>query len=155
MILALGAVIIGALVTSIAFLPPPGRPNVTVTLLGYTNDATGTRLARIAVNNLSASAIRRAALYHIQIPTPTGWTNLSYSHSLGSEMLGAGASQILTVPSPTNQPSWRISFLTYPDAGKGQVVKWVVTDPLLRIGLKPRYRIMFYEIHGDWIEGEK
>ena len=37
-------------------------PKVSVTLLGYTNDATGSRLARFAVTNLSQSAVIRGLL---------------------------------------------------------------------------------------------
>ena len=51
-ILALVVILIIALFTAgawIALMPPPGRPHISITLLGYTNDAAGNRLAQITV----------------------------------------------------------------------------------------------------------
>ena len=66
-------VVIGVLFTVgawVAFLPPPGRPNISITLLGYTNGATGSRLAKIAVTNLNATTIYVYAP-RVEIPAPT------------------------------------------------------------------------------------
>lgn len=56
---ALSAVVSGGFLTWIALQRPPVRPNVSITFVGYTNNAAGTPLARFAINNLSRSAIRR------------------------------------------------------------------------------------------------
>ena len=37
----------------VALQPVGGRPKISISFLGYTNDATGTRLAMIAVANLA------------------------------------------------------------------------------------------------------
>src|SRR5271154_5871590 len=87
----------------VAFQPPPGRPNVSVSLLGYTNDTSGTRLAMIAVTNLGTSTV---LVYRgcIGIPASAefrGWTpvgNFIPWHS----MLDGGASGTFTIPPPTN-----------------------------------------------------
>jgi len=53
-------IIIAALFTLgawVAFHPFPGRPKVSITFLGYTNDTTDARLATFAITNLNNSTI--------------------------------------------------------------------------------------------------
>ena len=57
--------------------PPPTRPNVSVSVLGYTNDGSGVRLAVVAVTNLSSLPVF-VYLPTIQIKAPDafrGFTN--------------------------------------------------------------------------------
>jgi hypothetical protein len=148
-----------ALVRWIALQPPPGRPNVLVAFLGYSNGPTGARLARFAVTNLSASAVGRQ-VHSIEISTPTGLTNQFASRFWAAAypmpvVLGAGASEVFAVPAPTDQPPWRMSLIFYPDAGAGRALKWPVTTALMRIGVKARYRIMRYQFYGPWIGSEQ
>ena len=138
----------------VVFQKNPGPPNASVTLLGYTNDTNGIRLARFAITNLGASAVKRLVHYQIQIPSPTGWTVDSAGSILGGRLLGAGASETVTVPAPTNQPSWRISILTYTDPGHTAVSKWEMTVAMLHAVLTPRYRVMLYSIYSNLITEE-
>ena len=46
-----------ALIAWIDLQSPAGRPDVSITFLGYTNDVAGTRLARIAVTNRDTSTV--------------------------------------------------------------------------------------------------
>src|ERR1039457_1828140 len=60
----------------VAFQPPPGRPNISITFLGYTNDVAGTRLARLAITNLNYSTIF-AYNPGIEIQSPTNASHVS------------------------------------------------------------------------------
>ena len=103
------ALILVAFLTWVAFLPRPGRPNVSIKLLGYTNDSSGTPRAMIAVTNLS-SFTNFVYLPTIAIKGPTepdGFTNyFQGGTNLWREFhskLGAGRSGNFTIPPPTIQ----------------------------------------------------
>jgi len=73
--------VVCALLAWVAYQPPPGRPSVSVSFLGYTNDTSGTRLAMMAVTNLGTSMV---LVYRgcIGIPAPAefrGWTPIKGS----------------------------------------------------------------------------
>jgi hypothetical protein len=129
-----------------AFQPVLGRPNVSISLLGYTNETSGTRLAMIAVSNLGTSTI---FVYRgcIGIPASAefrGWTpagNIIPWHS----MLDGGAIATFTVLPPTNPSPWKLSFLVYNDYGAVQAVKRVMAA---------EGRHMPFEIESDWIGGK-
>jgi hypothetical protein len=153
----------------VAFQPPPGRPNISITFLGYTNDATGTRLANIAVTNLNASTI---FVYEPNIETRVPTDSRGYENYFSGvncswhSMLDRGASGSFTIPPPTNQSPWRLSFLVYPDRGRGvkNRIKGVVSLSCLSVGLWPLFASLLpldgafrhpYNIEGDWIKNEK
>ena len=153
----------------VAFLPQPGRPNISITFLGYTNDATGTRLAKIAVTNMNASII---FVYepHIELQAPTdprGYEDyFSGVNCSWHSTLDRGASGSFTIPPPTNQSPWRLSFYVYPDRGRSakNTIKGVVSISCLSVGLWPLFARflpldgafrMPYNIEGDWIKNEK
>jgi hypothetical protein len=164
-------VIVGlfALGAWVAFQPVPGRPHISVTVLGYTNDATGARLAKIAVTNLNDSTIYvYAPRIEIQAPTdPRGYEDFSSGVNFSwNSTLDKGASGSFTIPPPTNQSPWRLSFHVYPDRGKGarNTLKRVVSISCLSVGLWPQFAKflplggafrMPYNVEGDWIKNEK
>lgn len=145
------ALIIVAFLAWVVFLPPPAGPDVSIKLLGYTNDSSGTPLAMIAVTNLNAYKI---LVYRptIQIKAPIepggainyfqGGTN--QWRRFRSE-LSSGMSGNFTIPRPTIQSPWRLSFFVYRDLDPFQVMIRFVTGR----------RHMPLEIHGDWIESVK
>jgi hypothetical protein len=153
----------------VAFLPQPGRPNISITFLGYTNDTTGIQLAKIAVTNLNATTI---FVYepHIEIQAPTdsrGYEDyFSGVNCSWHSMLDSGASGSFTIPPPTNQSPWRLSFYVYPDRGKSvkNSIKGVVSISCLSVGLWPMFWKYLpldgafrhpYNIEGDWIKNKK
>jgi hypothetical protein len=139
------------LVAWAALQPPPARPNVIVAFVGYTNDATGTRLAAFTVRNTSPSAVRRLPRYRIQIPTATRWTNLSVGWLPGGgSVLPAGFSETVTVPAATNQ-SWRVSLSVSPEVGIVRDVMSSIAETARSAGLRTRYRKMSYSVQCDWI----
>jgi hypothetical protein len=150
-VLSVLVLIVAAFLAWVAFLPRSERPNVSIKLLGYTNDSSGTRLAMVAVTNLSPFTI---LVYRptIAIKAPTAPRGFTYYFEGGTNQwrrfhsqLGGGMSGNFTIPSPTIQSPWRLSFLAYSDLGAAQVIKRFVTGR----------RYMPYEIQGDWIESEK
>jgi hypothetical protein len=132
-----------------AFQPPPGSPNISVKLLGYTNDTSGTRLAMIAVTNLSAFKIS-IAQPRIEIPTQTRDTYTPSYLGRWHSVLRGGASGNFTIPPPTNQPTWKLSFLVYNDVGSAQVIQRTVAAWIFGVT-----RHMPSRIESNWIEAEK
>jgi len=168
-ILGLTVVVIVALFAVgawVAFLPPPGRPNLAITFCGYTNDATGLRLAKIAVTNLNATTLYvYEPRIEIQAPTDSRGDADYFSgvNCAWGAMLDRGASGSFTIPSPTNPSPWRLSFYVYPDRGGGvkNRLKRVVSISCLSVGLWPLFYKslpidgafnMPYNIEGDWIK---
>jgi len=150
-ILSVFALILVAFMAWVAFLPRSGRPDVSIKLLGYTNDSSGTPLAVVAVTNLSTFSI---LVYRptIAIKAPTEPRGFTYYFQGGTNQwgrfqseLGGGMSGNFTIPPPRIQSPWRLSFLAYSDLGAAQVIKRLVTGR----------RYMPFEIQGDWIESEK
>ena len=133
-----------------SFQPRHGRPDVSVRLLGYTNDSSGTRRAMITLTNLSKFTIF-AYEPNIEILSPTEpggvanyWPGYNQSQQLHSK-LDEGAFVNFTIIPPTNQSPWRLSFLVYTDFGAVQVVK-----NFMRGG-----RYMPFQIEGDWFDSKK
>lgn len=157
-----------ALAAWVAFLPLPGRPEVSITLLGYTNDATGARLAKIAVTNLNPTSLFvYQPRVEIQSPTdPRGYEDyFSGVPSSWRSLLDRGASGSFTIPPPTNQSPWRLAFYVYPNRSRGvkDTLKSVVSISCLSVGLWPMFAKflplggafrMPYNIEGDWIPSE-
>ena len=103
-------------------------PKLSVTLLGYTNNATGSRLATFAVTNLSQSPVIREAGYSIQSPGSNlqNGNNISWNLFTGgrNSRLQPGEAETLLVVTPTNQSSWRILFsVRYPESMATRVVR--------------------------------
>jgi hypothetical protein len=170
-ILTLIVVVIVALFTLgawVAFQPAPARPNISIAFLGYTNDATGTRLAKIAVTNLNATTIFvYQPRIEIQAPTDSrGYEDyFSGVNCSWNSTLAGGASGSFTIAPPTNQSPWRLSFYVYPDRGRRvkNTIKNVVSISCLSVGLWPLFARflplngafrMPYNIEGDWIKTE-
>ena len=165
-------VIVGCFTLSawVAFLPPPGRPNISISFLGYTNDVAGTRLARLAITNLNYSTIfAYNPSIEIQSPTePRGYTNYWPGYNQWQRLhskLDEDASINFTIIPPTNQSPWRLRFLVYPDVGVTHgIIKGVVGFSCMSVGLLPRYwrflpcdgaAMMPYDIEGDLIKKVK
>jgi len=152
-IVVLITALLGVLMMWIASRPPAGRPNVSVTFVGYTNDTGGSRLAMFAISNLSASAVFRAPGYDIQ--TPKGRMAQSGRFLPKGTQLNAGMSEVVVLPPPTNQSPWKVGVVVYPDIGLARTIKWGVTRALMRVGLPTQYRIKRYAIDSDEVESQK
>jgi hypothetical protein len=129
----------------------PNKPPASVTFLGYTNDVAGTRLATFVISNCNSIVARRQAGYWIEMPTPIGGTNRASCWFSSSHDLNARASEIVEVPVPTNQPSWRVLLSIRTDLGR-------VTETMHAVGFMIfGFRSTFlerksYELRSDWME---
>ena len=133
--------------------PLPARPDVSIKLLGYTNDSTCNRLAMITVTNLGNSTIFiYLPTIQIQAPSePLGFTN----YFLGNTnqwarfhtKLGKNESGNFAIPPPasTLQSPWRLSFNVNTDLGVLRAVKNILGGE----------RLMPFQVQGDWLESEK
>ena len=161
--LAVVLVIFGAFVAWVAFQPPrqrrAGTPDASVTFLGYTNDASGTRLAMFAVTNLSAFAVARSPKCLMWIAPPGGgW--LPHSGVLlpgfpRSRVLRASVSETVTLPPPTTQSPWRISIYVSDEIEPGSTLRRLADAALQRIGLRQRYGATTRQVDSDRIESQK
>ena len=145
------ALSLGAMLAWVILLPRHGRPDLSIRLLGYTNDLAGARLAMMSVTNLSAFTIL-VYLPTIQIMAPTeprGFTNYLQGNTNQWRQfhaeLGSGRSGNFTIPTPAIHAPWRLSFYVYTDLGTAQVLKRLLHGR----------RAMPFEMEGDWIDNEK
>ena len=152
----------------VAFTPVPGRPEVSISLLGYTNDATGAPLAKIAVTNPSATTIFvYQPRIEIQAPTDSrGYVDyFSGVNSSWQSLLDSGTAGSFTIPPPTNQSPWRLSLYVYPDRGRNvkNSIKGVVAISCMSVGVWPLFAKFLpldgafrhpYPIEGDWIKDQ-
>jgi hypothetical protein len=147
-IAGLFAIVIGMMML-VAFQPK--KAPASVTFLGYTNDAFGTRLATFVVSNLNSFVVRRQAGYWIELPTSTGGTNKTSCWFSSSNDLKARAFEIVAVPVPTNQPSWRVFLSIRTDLGP-------VTEMMDAVGFmifgfqSPFPQRKSCELRSDWME---
>ena len=90
LLVILGFILV-AFLAWVAVQPPLTRPNVSITFLGYTNDAAGTLLAVIAVTNLSTTEI---FVYRplIEMPEPKEPAGLAYDQSHTGQFHGTRCS---------------------------------------------------------------
>ena len=99
------------------------QPNASATFVGYTNDASGTCLARFAITNQSNVAIRRAPKCLICSATSTGaWLPNSGVPLARGQVLEAGASEIITIKAPVVTTAWRASFYVSNEVGIRRLV---------------------------------
>jgi len=107
----------------------PGMPaasiqlNASAAFVGYTNDASGTCLARFAITNQSDIAIKRAPKCPICSSTLTGaWSPNSGVLLARGKVLEAGASEIITIKAPAVTTAWRASFYVSNELGIRRLV---------------------------------
>ena len=78
-----------------------------VTFAGYTNSATGARVATFSVTNLSTMSVRRWDFCEIE-DRETG-TAIEF-HIGPDTFLAPQSVEIMVLPVPTNQAPWRVTF---------------------------------------------
>jgi hypothetical protein len=130
----------------------PEDPPASVTFLGYTNDATGARVATFVVSNLNSFVVRRQAAYWIELSTSTGVTHQAGCCWFSSRNdLNPRAREIVAVPVPTNQPSWRVLLSIRTDLGP--LTKMMETVGVMIFGIYSTFpQSKSYEVRSDWME---
>jgi hypothetical protein len=130
-VLGIFALVLLAGLVALSFVPRRGRPNVAIALLGYTNDVSENRMARIGVTNLSSFKVK-VYLPIIQVQSPDdrlGFTNYFPGNTNQWRQFHAylrkGESGSFTISPPplSSQSAWRLSFFAYCDYELVQVIK--------------------------------
>lgn len=143
--------VLAAMLTFVAFRRPQGRPAMTVTFVGFTNNAGGARVASFSISNDGARTVQRSGGYRIQIPAGDHWTNLTDGF-LPAKRLRAGTSEVVMLSAPTNQSSWRASFSGRYDEG---LVARILAELLIegqKLGVPLRHRRVGYSVHSDSVQ---
>ncbi len=100
------------------------QPHASVTFLGYTNDASGIRLASFAVTNQSQIAVVREAKYLICGEMPLrGWAPMSGGLLPRGRVLKVGSSEIVSIKPPVTQTAWRVTFYIRNDFGMKRLIR--------------------------------
>jgi hypothetical protein len=137
--IGVGLVLAGivALLAWVEFVPPPGRPNVSVTFLGYAKDSADADVVKIAVSNLSSSSVLMEAHYSTmgsQLVSP----------GPAKPVLPSGGFEVFTVRPPTNGLAWQLQLFAAPDAISARLFKLRACYLLKSFGLRPRYQLNFH-----------
>ena len=153
-VITVGVAIVALAALIFVFAHARSAPPLAVTALfvGYTNDATGGRLAMFALSNKSGATIRRWGHY---CPESQQQPGLRSTLHLGPNVfLAPGQSEVISVSPPTNSGVWRVVFHCSRDGwrrrfsdwmgqGSGGLIQAVVPDRLQGV---PSQRVQ-----SDWI----
>ncbi len=153
-------IIIGAAIGWFAYSSPRQRPSAcpegSVTFLGYTNDASGARLAQFAVTNTSAFAVARSPKCLIcTAPSAGAWVPHSGALLPGfprNKVLGTGRSELIAISPPADQSPWRLSLYLSNEAGLAWIVKRPLNAVLLRLGFPAWFGVATHQIDSGAIE---
>jgi hypothetical protein len=131
-------------------------PDASVTFLGYTNDTSGTLLARFSITNLSDFAVGRSPKCLFCVATAgSGWTPHSGALLPNGRLLGVGASEIVAIKPPTTQLPWKASFYVSNDVGPGWAGKRLINTALHLIGRHGPYGAATRQVDSERIESQK
>jgi hypothetical protein len=112
-ILSLGAIALMSCIGIMSFWtmaqPAQLRPNVSVTLAGYTNNAEGSRLAIFNVTNPGPASV---FLYN---PAVVGMVYASSNFPTWHKLLKGRDTARFVIAVPTNQASWKVGFEADPN----------------------------------------
>lgn len=117
--------------------PPPGRSQVSVKFLHFTNSPANVPLVAFAVTNLGTSVVycHRPAVVDMVYEG----TNCPDRHA----MLGTGESATLTMPVPKDLSLWMLRLEVDPDAGPISAIRHLVHWRTARPSS--------YSIYSDWV----
>ena len=123
-LITLASIILLATAAILLFmLARPIRPlAVTVTLVGYTNDSTGKRLAAFRISNDSRVVIRRWNRYELELPGQVRPGPLIFQGQ--SILLAPGQSEAFVISVPANQESWRLVLTCSPYGIRQDFADW-------------------------------
>ena len=85
---------------------------VSISFAGYTNDAAGRRLATFALTNQSNVGLLRFRNCSIEGRLENSFPS---NHYVREHLLAPSESELVTVVSPTNLQTWRVTFYFSPD----------------------------------------
>lgn len=154
-----------ALVALVLFLllslrpaPATGAPYGSITLLGYTNNPEGTRVAMFRVTNPSNTLVARLPHCIIDVKPPGhNWTPhraLALSNPPRRSILPPNTSEVIEVAIPDTQSPWRAMVYFSNEVGPAWPVKWFVNVASHWLGRPEPYGITTCQIDSAEIEND-
>lgn len=126
------------------------------TFAGYTNDASGARLAVFVITNLSDLSVARMPYCVVSAATPIGEWNTHSAVALpgpARKCLHPGESETLVLVPPTARSAWKVSFYLTDEVGPGWTLKRWANAALQSVRLTPRFGAVTYQVDSRRIEG--
>jgi hypothetical protein len=119
-----GSIILALLAArlSVVFIRPARPLAVAVAFAGYTNDMKGERVANFTISNNSRMPILRWNRYQIETPEQAQTGPLVFQGQ--NVVLDSGQSEVLLIPVPSNQQSWRVVFTCTPYGVRQDFADW-------------------------------
>ena len=128
-----------------ALLPGPTRPDISIKLVGFTNNLAGVRVGVISVTNLGTARIfTYAPCIEVHAPTDPGGIACYGNTGHWGSILGGGASGSFSIPVPPDHASWRLTLLVYNDLGATQMIRRLFKG-----------RRMPFDVQTGWIQSDK
>jgi hypothetical protein len=150
----LAAVILSAIFTfSIWALRISAPPRLSITLVGYTNDASGVRLAQVSVTNLNTEMV---AIYFpiIMVQTAVGVDAYGLHPPAPASTLKPGAFEIFTVPETPDQLRWKFKIFCDPQAAARHGIRRIALALGDVIHAARGSQSSTYSFESDWISGD-
>src|SRR6185503_4263425 len=134
----------------IARQPPAPQPKVSLRFLGYTNDASHSRVAIFTLTNAGPSSAHLLSDYRVYLhdaSTPSRRTRVS-SGSLpsGATLMRPAAWETLAVTPPTNQLPWYVLVRFRADEPPIRDLADSVLEVARDLGIRVRYRQPTYAV---------
>ncbi len=137
--------------------PPVGAPYGSITLLGYTNNSAGSRVAMFCVTNPSNIVVARAPYCIIEFKPPGhDWTPqylVTLSNPARRSILRPKTCEVIQIPPPDSQAPWRASVRFFNDVGSAWPVKRLVNAACHWLGRPEPYGFTERQIDSAGIEG--
>lgn len=148
----LAIILLGCAVALVRLPRPTGWPTVQIRFAGYTNDASGARLASFSIANVSLWSVKIGSSYQLQVPNAAGWmTHTNDYLARGGCIVRAGHSEILSIPAPSGHRQWRAAFSARHDEG---LLRRIATELLIeaqKLGFPTRYRRVGHRVVSDTV----
>jgi len=137
----------------IARQPPAPQPKVSLRFLGYTNDASNSRVAIFTLTNAGPSTAHLLSGYRVYLhdaSTPSRRTRVSSGYLPGgARLLRPAASETLAVTPPTNQLPWYVLVSFRADEPPIRDMADSVLEGARSLGIRVRYRQPKYAVMSE------
>ena len=137
----------------IARQPPAPQPKVSLRFLGYTNNASNSRVAIFSVSNAGPSTAHLLSGYRVYLhdaSAPSRRTRVSSGYLPGgATFLRAAASERLAITPPTNQLPWYVLVSIRADEPPIRDLANSVLEVGRDIGIRVRYRQPTYAVMSE------
>jgi hypothetical protein len=128
-------------------------PRLSISLLGYTNDASGVRFAQVSVTSLNAATVGIYSPFVITNETPSGYQGYGVPPANIALVLNGGSSQIFNFRAPPNPSRWRFQIFCDPNVAARQGFRRIAFALADVIRARGGAQKSTYNFESDWISG--